>query len=177
LTASIDCAQNVVVLTPRWQGAVLWIAVVAGLSVALARIAVWLQTAHFAAVGVFPMILGAAIGFSVVWTARRFAVQGRAAMIAGALFAAAMVVAAEHGLFYLDYRSHFSTAIQSDPKAQLVLALEPDQFQPATFYRFMAAEAPGKWPLWIADALAMIAVAALVAWLMSPGTTIDKVHV
>ena len=57
--------------------------------------------------------------------------------------------------------------MHSDPKAQSRVAMEGDQFQPATFYRFMAAEAPAKWPLWIADALAMIAVAAVVTWLLS----------
>jgi len=154
--------------TPRWPAAILWIAIIVGLSIALARIAVWLQTAHFAAIGVFPVLLGVVIGLSVVWIGRQLNLYGRRTMMAGAIMAASLIAATEHALFYFDYRNQFSSAIQSNPKSQLAAALAGDQFQPASFYRFMAAEAPAKWPLWIADALAMIAVAAVVAYLMDP---------
>jgi hypothetical protein len=154
---------------PRWAAIAIWVAVVAGLSVALARIAVWLQAAHFAAVGVFPAMFGAAIGLILIWIAGRFGIRSRAIIIFGAMSAAVMLAAAEHGFFYLDYRNQFATAIQNNPKAQLVVSLTADQFEPATFSGFMAAEAPAKWLLWILDAAAMIGVAALVAWLVAPG--------
>jgi hypothetical protein len=157
-------------LTSRTPARLLWFLVVVALSVALARIAVWLQNANFAAVGVFPVILGGAVGFFAVWLAHRFAIRNRTAMISAAMLAALLLAMAEHGFFYLDYRSNFAAAIHSNPKAQLMLALEGDQFQPASFGRFMSAEAPAKWPLWIADAGAMIAVAAIAAGLMSRTT-------
>jgi hypothetical protein len=161
---------------PHLTTRVLWIAIVFLLSVALARIAVWLQMAHFAALGVFPIAIGAVVGGLVIWTARYFSIRDRMLVVCGAVFAALMVAAAEHGLFYLDYRSHILASIQDNPKAQMLLALDADQFQPATFYRFMAAEAPAKWPLWIEDAAAMIAIAALIAWLLAPGRPLTTDH-
>jgi len=83
---------------------------------------------------------------------------------------------AEHGFFYLDYRSHYSSALQNNPKAQLFMSLAADEFQPASFSRFMAAEAPAKWPLWIVDALAMIAVSAMVTWFLAPGRSLTTDH-
>jgi hypothetical protein len=166
VNTSIDDLPQAAVAARR-PNMLLWIAMIAGVSLGLARIAVSLQTAHFAALGVFPLFLGAAIGLAIVWISQRCGIQKRRTLVLGAVFSAITVAAAEHGLFYLDYCRQFSTAMHSDPKAQWVLAMEGDQFQPATFYRFMAAEAPAKWPLWIADALAMIAVAAVVTWLLS----------
>lgn len=145
----------------------LWVAVVIALSAALARIAVWLQSAHLAAIGIFPMILGAVIGVCVVWSGRQMGIMGRGWLLLVSVTAAVVLALAEHSFFYLDYCSHYSSALQNNPKAQLFMSLAADEFQPATFSRFMAAEAPAKWPLWIIDALAMIAVSALVTYFLT----------
>lgn len=158
---------------PRWAAVCLWVAIIVAIAVALARIAVWLQTAHFAALGVFPVLMGAACGVAVAWIGRQLTICGRTKIILAAIFAAIVIVSAEHLLFYLDYRSQFAAALQANPKAQLAATLVVNEFQPASFYRFMSAEAPDKWPLWIADALAMIAVAAFSAWLMSRSPSVE----
>src|SRR5262249_3081218 len=108
----------------RTSARLLWLVIVVAVSVGLARIAVWLQNANFAAVGVFPAIFGGAVGLSVVWIAYRLAIRNRTALILVAMLAALLVAAAEHAFFYLDYRSNFAAAIHSNPKAQLALALE-----------------------------------------------------
>jgi hypothetical protein len=174
VSASIELPKNSVLPMPRWAATGLWIAVIVGIAVALARIAVWLQVAHFAALGVFPAILGATCGIAVAWIGRQLAIRGRRKIIVAAVFAAVVIVAVEHMLFYLDYRSQFAAALQANPKAQLAASLVANEFQPASFYRFMAAEAPDKWPLWTADALAMIAIAAFSAWLMSRWPSIEN---
>jgi hypothetical protein len=174
VSTSTELPNHAVLPMPRWAAVCLWLAIVVGIAVALARISVWLQFAHFAAVGVFPVVLGAACGAAVTWIAKLMAIRGHRRIICAAAFAAIVVVAAEHLLFYLDYRSHFAAALQANPKAQLVATLVADEFQPVSFYRFMAAEASDKWPLWIADSLAMIAIAAFSAWLMSRSPSIEN---
>ncbi|HTQ39555.1 MAG TPA: hypothetical protein VMJ32_11030 [Pirellulales bacterium] len=153
--------------TPRWLVAVVGLFATVSITLALARIAVWLQSAHFAAIGVFPALFGAALGSALVAVSHWLRFRSRLAVVWAAIVAATLMAAAEHGLFYLDYRRDFAAKLQTDPNAQLAAALVPDQFQPATFYRFMAAEAPAKWLLWTLDALAMITVAAIVAWFLA----------
>jgi small basic protein len=167
LDATADGSPNASISSPQWPAIILWVAVVIALSAALARIAVCLQTAHLAAVGIFPMILGAVIGVCVVWSGRQLGITNRGWLLLVSVVAAITLSLAEHGFFYLDYRNHYSSEIQNNPKAQLFMSLAADEFQPASFSHFMAAEAPAKWPLWIIDALAMIAVSALVTYFLT----------
>jgi hypothetical protein len=152
---------------PRWPLLLLWAVIPLLLALCLARVVVWLQTAHVAAIGVFPAICGLAIGWGLVSAAHAISIRSRSLIICTAIFAAAMTSVAEHVLFYLDYRHDFTAKLQSDPKLQMAAAFVGDDFKPATFSRFMTAEAPAKWLLWTFDALAMITIAAVVAWLMS----------
>jgi hypothetical protein len=151
-----------------WLSLAIWLGVVLLLSLAEARIAVWLQNANYAPVGLFPIMLGFVFGLTAALAATYVGVHGRTAITAGVLICALFLVAAEHGFFYLDYRSEFIAKLQSDPKAQLAVAIEGSAFRPASFGEFMSAEAAAKLPLWIGDAAAMIAIAGLVAWLAAP---------
>jgi hypothetical protein len=163
-----------VAIPPRWGAAALWIAIVLLLSIALARIAVWLQSAHFAPVGLFPIMLGFAFGLAAALIAAYLGLHGRALITGGVIISALALVAAEHGFFYLDYRRQFQEKVESDLQNNVVLQqafrnmIDDFRIQPPTLFQFMSEEASAKWLLWIADATAMIAIAAVVAWLMVP---------
>jgi hypothetical protein len=145
-----------------------WSAVAALLAVAMARVAVWLQSAGFSTVMVFPVVIGAVLGGIVSFMASQLGESRRMLVVVGSLMAAAVCASAEHGFFYLDYRSHFAAKLQSDPTMQLAVTMNPERFRPAPFSKFMSAAAAENWPLWIVDAFAMIAAAGATAWLVFP---------
>jgi hypothetical protein len=143
------------------------------IAIALARAAVWLQLAGFSTAFIFPAIFGAALGFGTWFLARQFGCDVRGAVLLAALCGAVIMAAAEHGFFYLEYRHRFESKLHSNPQGELLASMSPNPPMPATFFEFMAAEAPAKWPLWIFDAVTMIVIAALVAWWMSPNTRLS----
>ncbi len=123
VSTSIELSKNSVLPMSRSVAMCLWVAIIVAIAVALARIAVWLQMDHFAAVGVFPVLSGAACGVAVAWIGKQLAICGRTKIILAAIFAAIVIVSAEHLLFYLDYCSQFAAALQANPKAQLAATL------------------------------------------------------
>jgi ABC-type uncharacterized transport system permease subunit len=130
----------------------------------MTRFAVWLQIHGITPFLLLPVVCGAVTGVAASYI---FACATRTNQLTVALVAAAIALLAvgfEHLFFYREYCNQQAAAIQSNPNVQLITALEGDQFRPASFYQFMAAEAPAKWPLWTVDALVMIAVAAAAAW-------------
>jgi hypothetical protein len=151
----------------------LWLLPMAALAVVLARIAVWIQSRGFAAIGVFPMIFGATIGVAAAIGASLLGLAGRRMIITVAILSSLITAAAEHGFFYLDYRheceSKFQKQLEISPMMQQLVAVMPDQVHASmeTFSEFMGEEAAVKWPLWVVDATAMIVVAALSAWWIS----------
>jgi hypothetical protein len=142
--------------------------IVVMIALILARAAVWLQIHGISTFLLVPVLVGGILGLSTGWLAACAGRTNRRMVTIGAAVAALLTACGEHGYFYREYRRQFSTAIQSDPKTQLAATLTAEQFEPTTFYGFMVAEAPAKWPLWIADAVTMIAVAAVTAWWRAP---------
>ncbi len=134
------------------------------LAVAIARIAVWLQTAGFSTVILFPLTVGAVLGTIVGFVAAGAGITCRKQVAAAAALAGLACAFAEHGFFYLDYCQRFETKLESDPKAQLAATMNPEQFKPASFSQYISTEAAENWPLWIIDAVAMIGAAATAAW-------------
>ncbi|MCC7087040.1 MAG: hypothetical protein IT427_18730 [Pirellulales bacterium] len=134
-------------------------------AVAVARIAVWLQSAGFSTVVIFPLLVGGALGATIGFAATQFGKTSRGLALSGALLAGGVCAAAEHGFFYLDYRRGFEAKLQNDPTAQLAATANPRFIAPQSFSKFMATSAPDQWPLWTMDALAMIGSAGAAAWL------------
>jgi hypothetical protein len=174
VSISIDSGNHADVTPHHGTTIALWIATVIMLSAALARIAVWLQNANFAPVGLFPLMLGFAFGLSAALAAAYLGLHGRGLITGGVIISAFVLVAAEHGFFYLDYRHQYQAKVDHDVQSNVILQqyfknmLDDFRVKPPTFSEFMAAEASTKWLLWIVDGAAMIAVAAVVAWLMAP---------
>jgi hypothetical protein len=151
---------------PPWLNCIIWLAISILLAGAIGRIAVWLQLAGFSTVVLFPLLVGAVLGAVVGFAALQVGEVGRKAALAGAVLAGIICAAAEHGYFYLDYRRGFESKLQSDPKVQLAATMNPENFQPASFSKYIAAQAEDNWPLWIADAFALIGAAGFAAWLV-----------
>jgi hypothetical protein len=145
----------------------IWSVISALIAIALARIAVWLQSFGFSPMVVFPLIIGAALGSMIALAANVAQEKRRELVVTGAVLAAIVCAAAEHGFSYLDYRRGYEAKLQSDPKAQLAASMNPENMRPASFAKFMGADAKGNWVLWIVDALAMIGAAAGSAWFVS----------
>jgi hypothetical protein len=142
------------------------------LAIALARVAVWLQVAGFATVFIFPALCGAALAFGTVFVAKQLGGSSRGPIVQAAIVGSIIMAAAEHGFFYLEYRHQFEAKLHSNPQVELLATMSPDPPMPATFWKFMAAEAPAKWPLWSIDALTMITIAALTTlWITSEKAT------
>jgi hypothetical protein len=155
---------------PPWLTCIIWLAISILLAAALARVAVWLQLAGFSTVVLFPLIVGAVLGAVVGFAGSQVGEVSRRIVVVGAILAGAICAAAEHGYFYLDYRRGFESKLQSDPKAQLAATMNPEKFEPASFSKYMAAQTEDNWPLWIADAIAMIGAAGVAAWFMCSNT-------
>jgi hypothetical protein len=158
----------------QWISLAYLIGLVVPFVLAITRVAVWAEDHGFSPIGVIPLALGVVIGFTVSVVGGYFGVRSRLPIVSVAVAAALVAVAAEHGFFYLDYRSEFAAKLQSDPKAQLAVAIEGSAFRPASFGEFMSAEAAAKWPLWIGDACTMIAVAGLAAFFVWPHTILGR---
>jgi hypothetical protein len=134
------------------------------LAIAIARIAVWLQRAGFSTVVLFPLIIGTVLGAIVGFVASQTGETNRKLAVVVALLAAAVCAAAEHGIFYLDYRRGFEAKLQSDPNARLAATMNPELFEPVPLAKYMVSEWAMNWRLWILDALAMIGAAGTAAW-------------
>jgi hypothetical protein len=150
-----------------FQKLCIWSGISALLAVVLARIAVWLQSIGFSPIVIFPLLIGAVLGALIAYAANVADEKRQALVVIGAILAAVVCAAAEHGFSYLDYRRGYEAKLQSDPKAQLAASMDPEKMRPATFARFMSADAQANWVLWIVDALAMIGAAAGSAWFVS----------
>ena len=125
---------------------IIWLAITVATPIALARTAVWLQVAGFGAVGALSIIFGAILGSALGTLVAYLNLRARGLITCGVILSALTMAAAEHAFFYLEYRSQYETKLQSDPMAQLARNLAPDELSPATFAKFMAAEAPAKKP-------------------------------
>jgi hypothetical protein len=132
----------------------------------MGRIAVWMQAAGFSTIVIFPLMIGALLGAAIVLVASQFGETNRMLVLLASLLGAIICVTAEHGFFYLDYCSNFAAKLDSDPKTQLAASINPQEFRPASFPKFMAAAIRENWPLWTIDALAMIAAAGTAGWLL-----------
>lgn len=145
-----------------------WFLPTAVAAIAMARISVWLQQVGLAPILVVPLLVGAAVGLLASMLAGQSGESSRVRLAVGLVVSALLMAAASHGFFYLDYCRQFEANVLNEPKVQLWALQDPDfQPRPHTLWKFLGASALENWPLWIADAAAMIA-GALCAGLLSP---------
>ena len=143
------------------------------LSLAVARLSVALQLSRFGAISLLPIICGLGIGVSLNFIAGVVGIRRRSIVLGFVVIASLATSAAEHGYFYLEHRRQSTEALDHNAQAPMVqlMAMHGPRLYP-TFAEYMAAEAPAKWPLWTIDALTMIVISSLTAWLLMPTLTV-----
>jgi len=141
-------------------------------ALAVARVSVWVQS-HFAPVVLFPLLAGALLGALLcgLLEVARFDHLPLAGI--GTLFIALLASAAEHGFFYLDYRT---ALIQKALEAGLPV----EELPQATFVEYMRATAtadPMQIYMWTGHAALMATAAvAMVVWYLRSHAAMDRLN-
>jgi hypothetical protein len=154
----------------RTRAFLLWITPAIVVALAVARVSVWVQS-HFAPVVLFPLLAGAILGALLcgLLEVARFDHLPLAAI--GTLLIALLASAAEHGFFYLDYRTALT-------KKTLEAGLPVEELPQATFGEYMRAQAAldrTRTPMWAAYAALMATAAVgMVVWYLRLHAATDR---
>lgn len=132
------------------------------LCIVLARGAVHVQSL-WAPLGVFPLLVGAALGAVVVGLTLLAAPQQRGTLLAGTLLLTFVTVISEHYFFFrietLNRHAALEVAKAKNPAARAV-QMPPPELGPAAFVQFIKSRAePSRVAFWAVDAL-LVALAA-----------------
>ena len=159
----------------------LWLAMCPAAALALAFLAARVQQ-MYAPLVLFSLMLGLAVGASIVALGKACGVRSRAAVLWCAALCALPAVAGEHYFGYLDYRKAYETTARREPRWQLLRGLE-GEVAPVGFREFLEAQATrgrpwfGRtryggmvWITWGIDGLLVVGGAYVVArYLLRPG--------
>ena len=152
--------------TASWSHSALWLLPAFLQAVVLARAATWAQRTIVAS-PLSPLLLGAGLGATVAVLANYVGEKSALRLLVGTVLLALACVAAEHLLFYLDYREGFSDAVTLNVEMQMIQASGAGT--PVGFWEFLstgASRSPG-WLWWIIDA-ALTIVASIAVLLLMP---------
>jgi hypothetical protein len=145
---------------------VAWLAAGLALAIALAWLSIRLQVAGFAPVGLFSILLGAALGGGLVLLLRWLAIGHRKSILAGTIV---LAIATSLGQFWFAYRDHVAQSaatLRNNPKAALFRGEDEAGFFPS-FAKWLSAKAAHRanvaW--WTADAVAVAVAATGLVWL------------
>ncbi len=134
-----------------------WAASSAAWAAAVAWLAVNMQLAEAAPLGVFSVGVGVALGVGLAAVAYGVRAGHRIALVSGTLLLALLTTTGEHLLLYRAYRIGWSNRIASDPR---VAVFQPEAVHSLPAY-LKQESSDGRWGLWILDA-ALTAVAAVI---------------
>jgi hypothetical protein len=153
----------------RWSALAVCFIPAALQAIILARMATWSVRTIFAS-PVSPILLGAALGASLVVLANYAGGIAPSRLKVGAVVLALICVIAEHLFYYIDYTASFASAAKLQVEEQTIQAA--GGAQPAGFGEFLQAGAartfgifPG-WLWWIIDASLTVAASLAVVALM-----------
>lgn len=153
----------------RW---LLWLMTSCVATVAIAWLAVQLQSGGFAPVLLLPLVVGAAVAAAIEGLAHLAGVRPGRRWLAVAAGAGLLLIAAQAYIGYVVYEREYALQAQRHPKLGLLRGGEDDQsgqqgLGPASFGHYMESrfgQSPG-WALWTADALAtLVGAVGWTAW-------------
>jgi hypothetical protein len=160
-------------MTSKLRAFLIWLLPAAVVAIAVARVSVWVQP-HFSPLGLFPLLIGAALGAILCGLVQIANLRDLRLMLAGTVLVALLAAAAEHVFFYLDRRGeHLRKALEAGIPEEVIS-------QP-TFPEYMRRQAElddMKVPLWIGNAVLMVCAAGgMVIWYVkSHGAVADTDH-
>jgi hypothetical protein len=147
---------------------VLWLVASAAVSVAGARISVWIQS-HFAPVVLYPVLFGGIIGAALAGLAYAAGLRRLTGLIVAVVLLAIAAALLEHAFFYADYRASFELARQ---RGEERIGLPLPDVEAETFGGYLRSHAEKSGydiALWLANPLITATAAGVVFWyLMRP---------